>query len=57
MTLLVTFLAVNANKQAIQAVQMNAQLEPGFYFFAAYCLLAIAAGQTMQKNYNGGFDQ
>ncbi|MEO1941149.1 MAG: hypothetical protein ABGX60_04675 [Candidatus Thioglobus sp.] len=48
---------MNANKQAIQAVQMNAQLEPGFYFFAAYCLLAIAAGQTMQKNYNGGFDQ
>lgn len=49
MALLVTFLAVNANEQSIQAVQMQAQLGWGFYFFSAYCLLAIAAGQAMQK--------
>ena len=49
MALLVTFLAVNANEQSIQAVQMQAQLGVGFYCFAGYCLLAIAAGQTMNK--------
>lgn len=51
MALLVSFMAVNANEQAIQAVQMQAQLEAGFYYFSAYCLLAIAAGQAIQKSF------
>lgn len=48
MAIIVTFLAINANEQAIDTVQMNATLESGFYFFAVYCLLAIAAGQLLE---------
>lgn len=47
MAIIITFLAINANEDAIDAVQMHAQLESGFYFFSAYCLLAIAAGQLL----------
>ena len=48
MAILVAFFTVNANGQAINTIQMKATLGPGFYFFATYCLLAIAAGQLMQ---------
>lgn len=48
MAIIVTFLAINANEQAIDTVQMNAELNSGFYYFAVYCLLAIAAGQLLQ---------
>ena len=44
MAVMVAFLAVNANEDAINTVQMSAELGRGFYFFATYCLLAIAAG-------------
>ncbi|MBV1959477.1 MAG: paraquat-inducible protein A [Pseudomonadales bacterium] len=50
MALMVAFLAINANENSINTVQMNAELGRGFYFFATYCLLAIAAGQLMQSN-------
>ena len=50
MAILVAFLTVNANEQAIGAVQLNATLHIGFYFFAAYCLLSIVASQLLEKN-------
>ncbi len=49
MAILVAFLATNANEHAIQAIQMQATLGSGFYFFTAYCLLAIAANQLLEK--------
>ena len=48
MAFIITFMAINANEGAIEAVQMQAQLQSGFYFFAGYCILAIAAGQLME---------
>ncbi|MBW6452809.1 MAG: paraquat-inducible protein A, partial [Methyloprofundus sp.] len=48
MAILVSFFTVNANAQEINAIQMSARFEPGFYFFATYCVLAIAAAQLMQ---------
>jgi len=47
--LMVTFLTINANEYSINTVQMTATLGSGFYFFAAYCLLAIAAAQLMER--------
>ena len=49
MAIIVAFMAINANEQAVNTVQMNAQLGSGFYFFAAYCLLAIIAGQLLAR--------
>lgn len=49
MSLIVTFLAINANEYAINTVQMTAEFGPGFYFFTVYCLLAIAASQLMHN--------
>jgi len=40
-------LAINANEYAVNTVRMKATLGSGFYFFVAYCLLAIAAAQLM----------
>ncbi|MCK5354011.1 MAG: paraquat-inducible protein A [Methyloprofundus sp.] len=51
MAILVAFFTVNANAQAINTIQMQAALGPGFYYFATYCLLAVAAGQLMQFQY------
>ncbi|MDF1581812.1 MAG: paraquat-inducible protein A [Methyloprofundus sp.] len=48
MAILVSFFTVNANAQEINVIQMSARFEPGFYFFATYCVLAIAAAQLMQ---------
>ncbi len=47
MGLIVAFLAINANEYAVNTVRMKATLGSGFYFFVAYCLLAIAAAQLM----------
>ncbi len=52
MAILVAFLTVNANEQTLGAVQLNAELQSGFYFFSAYCLLAIAAGQLFERQVN-----
>jgi len=49
MALMVTFLAINANEHAINTVNMSATFGMGFYFFAAYCLLAIVASQLMER--------
>ncbi len=49
MAIFVAFLAINANEQSIDPVQMQAKLGSGFYFFAAYCLLAIAANQLLEQ--------
>ena len=49
MSLIVTFLAINANEHSINTVQMTATLGSGFYYFSAYCLLAIAAAQLMER--------
>ncbi len=48
MAILVAFFTVKANQQEVAAVQMSAELGAGFYYFATYCLLAIAASQLMQ---------
>jgi len=50
MGLIVAFLAINANEYAVNAVRMKATLGSGFYFFVAYCLLAIAAAQLMERH-------
>ncbi len=49
MAIIVAFFTINANEQAINTVQMKAELERGFYFFAVYCVLAIAAGQLLER--------
>jgi len=48
MAILVAFFTVNTNQQEVTAIQMSAELGPGFYFFATYCFLAIVASQLMQ---------
>jgi len=48
MAILVSFFTVNSNAQTINTIQMSAKLGSGFYLFAIYCLLAIAASQLMQ---------
>lgn len=53
MALMVAFLAINANEDSINTVQMSAELGAGFYFFVGYCLLAIAAGQLLQRQAKG----
>lgn len=54
MAVIVAFLAINANEQSIEAIQMQARLGPGFYFFALYCLFAIAANQLLEKRTKKG---
>jgi len=49
MAIIVAFFTINANEQSINAVQMKAELRQGFYYFVIYCLLAIAAGQLLEK--------
>lgn len=49
MAIIVAFFTINANEQAINAVQMKAELGQGFYFFVVYCVLAIAAGQLLER--------
>lgn len=49
MAIIVSFMTINANKQSVDAVQMSATLGSGFYFFVAYCLLAIAAAQMFAR--------
>ncbi|PHS72182.1 MAG: hypothetical protein COB22_05645 [Cycloclasticus sp.] len=51
MAVLVAFLAINANEYADDVLQMRATLHEGFYYFAGYCLLAIAASQTMERHH------
>ena len=47
MGLLVAFMAGSASGQMGDMLTMYATLEPGFYYFLAYCLFSIAAGIVM----------
>ncbi len=49
MAIFVAFLAINANEKSMEPLQMHAEMGWGFYFFASYCLLAIAANQLLEK--------
>ena len=49
MGLLVAYMAGSASGQVGNLLTMQAKLEPGFYYFLAYCLFSIAAGIMMQK--------
>jgi hypothetical protein len=48
MGLLVAFMAGSASGQMGDMLTMYATLEPGFYYFLAYCLFSIAAGIAMR---------
>ncbi len=50
MGLLVAFMAGRASDQAGDLLTMNASLEPGFYYFLAYCLFSIAASGLLYKS-------
>ncbi len=47
MGLLVAYMAGSASGQMGDMLTMHAALEPGFYYFLAYCLFSIAAGTLM----------
>ncbi len=49
MGVLVAYMAGSASEQMGDLLTMNAALEPGFYYFLAYCLFAIPAGIVMQE--------
>ena len=48
MGLLVAYMAGSASGQLGDSLTMYASLEPGFYYFLAYCLFSIVAGLLMQ---------
>lgn len=48
MGLLVAYMAGSASGQMGDMLVMDAQLEPGFYYFLAYCIFSIIAGSLMQ---------
>ena len=50
MGLLVAFMAGRASEQVGDLLTMNASLEPGFYYFLAYCLFSIAASGLLYKS-------
>ena len=49
MGLLVAFMAGRASDQVGDLLTMNAVLEPGFYYFLAYCLFSIAASGMLKS--------
>jgi len=49
MGLLVAYMAGSASGQMGDLLTMHAALEPGFYFFLAYCLFSVAAGEIMRE--------
>ena len=49
MGLLVAYMAGSASGQMGDMLTMDAALEPGFYYFLAYCLFSIAAGAAMLR--------
>ena len=50
MGLLVAYMAGKATGKAGELLIMSAQLEPGFYFFLAYCLFSIAATTLLRES-------
>lgn len=49
MALLIAFMAGRASEQVGDLLTMDAQLEPGFYYFLAYCLFSIAASIVLSR--------
>jgi hypothetical protein len=49
MALLMAFLAGGAAEQTDDILTMHASLGAGFYYFLAYCLFSVAAGQVMRN--------
>jgi hypothetical protein len=49
MGLLVAYMAGSASGQMGDMLTMHAALEPGFYYFLAYCLFSVAAGMVLMK--------
>ena len=49
MGLLVAYMAGSASGQMGDMLAMDARLEPGFWYFLAYCLFSIAAGMMVQQ--------
>ncbi len=49
MGLLVAYMAGAASGQMGDMLAMHAALEPGFYYFLAYCLFSVAAGIAMTR--------
>ncbi len=49
MGLLVAFMAGSASGQVGDMLTMYASLEPGFYYFLAYCLFSIAASSLLRE--------
>lgn len=49
MGLLVAYMAGSASGQMGDLLVMDARLEPGFYYFLAYCLFSIAAGSLLMN--------
>ena len=47
MGLLVAYMAGSASGRVGDLLIMDARLEPGFYYFLAYCLISIAAGALL----------
>lgn len=47
MAILISFLAINASTSHSNLVTTEINLENGFYFFLAYCLLSILASQVL----------
>jgi hypothetical protein len=50
MGMLVAYMAGSASGQMGDMLTMGAALEPGFYYFLAYCLFSIAAGTVMYRS-------
>lgn len=49
MAIIVGYLAANAGTGPDQPFRMNAELGPGFYYFAAYCLSSILSVQFIRR--------
>jgi len=47
MALIISFLAIKASSGTSALVNTTITLEPGFYYFLGYCLLAILASQVL----------
>ena len=54
MGLLVAYMAGSASGQMGDLLTMHAALEPGFYYFLAYCLFSVLAGILLLQPDRGG---
>jgi hypothetical protein len=53
MGLLVAYMAGSASDQVGDMLTMHASLEPGFYYFLAYCLFSVAAAMLLREEGGG----